>query len=66
MSDDRIVQLEEKYTHLQRHVTEQDKVILDLSSDLDRLKRELAQLRERVTSFPAADPTADSERPPHY
>lgn len=62
----RINRLEERYTHLQDHVTEQDKVILELSETIDRLRRDLAALRENLDSeSDASGPPAD-ERPPHY
>lgn len=63
---DRITRLEERYTHLQHHVMEQDKVIHGLSEVIDRLRRELAALRESTDAdSDASGPPAD-ERPPHY
>ena len=63
----RLVRLEERYTHLQRHVAEQDRVILDLAGDIQRLREELAHLRALRSpgGAPADDLPAD-ERPPHY
>ena len=43
---DRLTRLEESYTHLQKHVVEQDKVILELSDALARVTKELAALRD--------------------
>jgi SlyX protein len=60
--------LEEKIAFLERHVTEQDKVMLELADELARLRREVSRLREKGTSggsTPATDDDAD-ERPPHY
>ena len=62
----RLIQLEERYAHLQRHVAEQDKAMLGLGEEIARLKKEIAALRVRATSTTAgAGETAD-ERPPHY
>ena len=67
MSDaERLTKLEERYAHLQRHQTEQDKAMLELSEAVDRLRKELALLRGQMSGNRGdADDTAD-ERPPHY
>ena len=60
--------LEEKIAYLERHVTEQDKAMLEFSHELDALRRELKALRERPArggEGEDAGSTAD-ERPPHY
>ena len=44
--NDRLTRLEERYTHLQNHVVEQDRVILELSEALERVRKELAALRD--------------------
>lgn len=64
-----IRRLEEKIAYLERHVTEQDKAMLDMAGQLERLKRELLLLRERLPAaeIGGADPGAPTEeRPPHY
>lgn len=49
---------------LERHVLEQDKVMLQQGDELLKLRQELALLRERSAARePALDP---NERPPHY
>ena len=68
MSEERIDRLEERLAWLQRHVTEQDKVMLDLSRQLDRAIAELRLLRDRVAAGGGGgsqEMPAD-ERPPHY
>ena len=68
VSNERIDRLEERLAWLQRHVTEQDKAMLEMAGQLDRLKVELTRLKQRADStFPgaeSADPACD--RPPHY
>jgi SlyX protein len=69
MSDARIDRLEERLAWLERHLTEQDKVMLALSRDVERLQGELRLVRARVASLPsegAAGASAAEERPPHY
>ena len=67
MSDaQRLTELEERYAHLQRHQTEQDKAMLALADEVAKLRKELGRLRAQVTSgTPQADEAAE-ERPPHY
>lgn len=63
----RRVKLEERLAWLERHVAEQDKVMLALHDELNRLRAELKQLRERPTAASAENEPPDSaERPPHY
>lgn len=66
---ERLTRLEERYAHLQRHQTEQDKAMLDLAEEVSRLKRELAALRAlQPGNAPggAEESSSAEERPPHY
>jgi len=64
---ERIDRLEERLAWLQRHVTEQDKAMLEMASQLDRVKAELTRLKQRAEVSPAnPDGTPADERPPHY
>ena len=60
--------LEEKIAHLEHHVTQQDKAMLEFADDLARLRRELQSLRERTAAAAAREPgdEAGDEKPPHY
>ena len=67
MSNERIDRLEERLAWFERHVTEQDKEMLDLAKRLDRIQTELRQLRDRTTPTEnSAHPSPTEERPPHY
>jgi SlyX protein len=62
-----IARLEERLAWLERHVIEQDKVMLEMSEDAERLRRQLLAFRERLPSGGASEPDATAnERPPHY
>jgi SlyX protein len=66
---DSLQRLEEKIAYLERHVVEQDKVMLVMAETLERLKRDLAGLRSRLAeSGDQAGETGSvpDERPPHY
>jgi SlyX protein len=69
MSDVRLDRLEERLAWLERHVEEQDKVMLEQAETIDRLRAELRLLRDR-TSAPSGDNASPvspaDERPPHY
>lgn len=60
--------IEEKIAFLERHVTEQDKAMLEMADDLARLRRELKALRERSGGGSNTDvgEVEPDERPPHY
>jgi SlyX protein len=65
--NENIRRLEEKIAYLERHVTEQDKAMLELADDVARLRRELKTLRERPAGAAGSREDAEpEERPPHY
>jgi SlyX protein len=47
MENERLALLEEKLAWLQRHVAEQDRAMLDTAAEIGRLKKQVAELRER-------------------
>ena len=67
MSSERLDRLEERLAWFERHVTEQDKAMLEMAGQIDRLKAELGRLRLRSEAGGAgADGNPADERPPHY
>ena len=64
-----IKRLEEKIAYLERHVTEQDKAMLELVEQVEALRRELKGLRDRSASGGGQQGGGEDlpdERPPHY
>ncbi len=66
-SEERIARLEERLLWFERHVVEQDKVMLEIAEETAVLRREL----KKLTSILAAGGTSEAddthaERPPHY
>lgn len=67
MSDERIKKLEEKLAWLERHVIEQDKVILNQSRELDLAKDTLMRWLFRMQGGTESGGVfLKDERPPHY
>lgn len=66
--NDRVQRLEEKIAYLERHVTEQDKVMLELGDTIEKLRIELRALRDRAAgaSMGESEAAPQDERPPHY
>jgi SlyX protein len=67
--DERLNRLEERIAWLERHVTEQDRAMLDLTELVEKLRHEVLRLRDRsAEAAGGASPGIDagSERPPHY
>lgn len=58
---------EEQIAHLQRHVEQQDRAMLDLNRELERLRQRIERLETKPSSEgdTAAGSPAD-ERPPHW
>ena len=65
--DERLRQLEEKVAYLERHVTEQDKAMLEMAEDLARLRKQQLKWREQTSGASETNPMPPTdERPPHY
>ncbi len=67
----RVVQLEELFSHHEHHVQQLNGVILELRDELDALRRtyqrqqqQLESLRDQQTSALPREP--GEEKPPHY
>jgi uncharacterized coiled-coil protein SlyX len=62
--------LEIKIAFLEKHIEEQDRVMYDLSRQMDRLERQVTRLTELVKGNAEAGPSGPAspgdERPPHY
>lgn len=65
MTDERMARAEERIAWLEKHVGEQDKVMLEMADELARLRKALVALRDRAESG-GAPPLDPNERPPHY
>jgi uncharacterized coiled-coil protein SlyX len=66
--DDHQRALEERLTFLQRHVEQQDRIILELSREVSKLSDRLVRAEAKLTQSADAGeqaPPAD-ERPPHW
>jgi len=68
--NDSITRLEEKIAYLERHVTAQDRAMLEFADEIAVLRKEIKALRERGSGGgsgrdSSGDELAD-ERPPHY
>ena len=64
--ESRIARLEERLTWLQKHATEQDKVISQQSVDIEKLTKALLLLKKQIPDSVADDSETPDERPPHY
>jgi uncharacterized coiled-coil protein SlyX len=66
---DRLRELEIKISFWENHVAQQDRAMMEMGRQLDRLERQLKRLADSVKSgepsSPPNSPAAD-ERPPHY
>jgi uncharacterized coiled-coil protein SlyX len=59
----RLVDLEIRYTHLERQYAELSQVVFEQQKALEVVQKELARLRGRLEEL--GDPIVN-ERPPHY
>lgn len=63
--EDRVTELEIKLTYQERLVETLNQALIEQQAEIDVLKRQLAQLHERLGSVALPDPP-DGEPPPHY
>lgn len=67
MSELSIQELQIKQTFLERHIEEQDRVIYSMQSELEKLRKEVVRLSERVDAGSGqGDEMPANDRPPHY
>jgi SlyX protein len=59
----RLVDLEIRYTHLERQVTELSDVVFEQQRSIDALRRELTDLKSRLVE---PGEVSIPEKPPHY
>ena len=65
----RLVQLEEWFTHEERKVQQLNQVILELHSHIDGLQKRMASLEHRLQWVAENSPANENlphEKPPHY
>jgi SlyX protein len=60
--ESRLIALETRYTHLERQVDELSQVVFEQQKIIDRLTKELAALRARLSGIEGGP----GDRPPHY
>ena len=58
---ERLTEIENRYSHLERYVDELNGVVVAQSQLIDSMRRELARLSERVLAHEGS-----AETPPHY
>jgi len=61
--ESRLVDLEVRYTHLERQVGELSEIVFEQQKAIDRLLRQLAATKAQLTQL--ASPVTN-EPPPHY
>jgi uncharacterized coiled-coil protein SlyX len=67
MSDERLLDLQERFAWLERHSTERDLEILALSDRVRKLERQVETLKVKADPTPEENSTLpEIDRPPHY
>ena len=65
--EERIIQLEERYTHQQALLQDLSDVVFEQQKAIDQLKAEVTYLKQRLQAFePGLVDANANERPPHY
>ena len=68
--DPRLDRIEERIAWLERHIVQQDKAMLEMAQENERLRQQLQLLRLKVGEGASSSPGDASfplnDRPPHY
>jgi SlyX protein len=68
--DPRLDRIEERIAWLERHVVQQDKAMLEMAQENERLRQQLKLLQLRTAASGPGNPgeaaSPAEERPPHY
>jgi SlyX protein len=63
--NERLERLEERLAWFERHVTQQDRAMLEMAEEMARLRAELSLMRDRVDGSGGSE-AGGIEKPPHY
>jgi uncharacterized coiled-coil protein SlyX len=66
MQADSIQDLETKIAFIERHIEEQDRIILKLRQQVETIVQELSQLKTKLQESADSSTEIPDERPPHY
>lgn len=66
MSELAIEKLESKIAFMERHIEQQDRVVLELRNLLDETQNQIEGLKEAVKDMNAPRTDFVDEKPPHY
>ena len=66
MSETRLADLEARYAHLEKLVSDLSEVMWRQQKELDALKEAYRGLREKMAGDPGLVDASQNERPPHY
>ena len=62
----RLTTIEERYAHLEQLVTELSDVVYRQQKEIDTLRHQVLQLKDKVGGDPGIVDPSQHERPPHY
>lgn len=68
MSEERIINLEIKYSHQEAFIEELNKIITDQQKAIERLEKAVLDLKRNINSLGGVDATRplSEDKPPHY
>lgn len=65
-TDSRLIELEIRYSHLERLVEDLSRVVFEQGKTIDLLRVELLRMRSRMLDEGAETNAGQHEKPPHY
>jgi SlyX protein len=66
MSEERITNLEIRYSHQDEFLAQLNQIVIDQQKTIERLEKEILDIKRTLNSFPGEDRLLKNERPPHY
>lgn len=66
MSEERITNLEIRYSHQDEFLAQLNQIVVEQQKTIERLEKELIDIKRSLNSFPGEDRLMKNEKPPHY
>lgn len=66
MSEERFIELEIRYAHLEDYVQKLNATVLEQEKAIEELRKKLVDLERNANAYPGEERLLKNEKPPHY
>ena len=66
MSDQRLIELEIRYAHLEDYVQKLNSTVIEQQRAIEDLRKKIVDLERSMNAYPGEERLLKNEKPPHY